>query len=425
MSGIPAGSIVHVGGRTVINRLQDAGLQDPRVPTQTVYETGNDLVVGKVLTEADFRFQLTSWDVSCDLMALLGGKMATMGTQISGADTAGTVYRWENCVPINVTSPWKRDTGAQGGHIQAGVIIPLLYPTALNYRLGVTDNAQMQVTLSSGAYYMAEGYPIEETGAGDGTIKIFTTSEPAQVYRVGGHGATQYQHVWGVLVNNVPQVPGIDYVESGGANPEAAGGMTPVTITFTVAPPAAAVVKWCYFSTVAHAVPQADNLGLTVTPAAVRGRDISILLGAPSTAPQLFGVQTFELNSTVSGRLMRQMGTYDPIGFANTGIDTNGTVTIEPKDVDTLFTALALLMGVDKSEVFGYINQFTFPMTAVIHNPTNPAQIIKSIYVPDAMFQAPGENVRVQQVTQFPIRWESQSGTFREVKGQLPPDGLT
>ena len=51
MSGIPAGSIIHVGGRTVINRLQDAGLQDPRVPTQTVYETGNDLVVGKVLTE--------------------------------------------------------------------------------------------------------------------------------------------------------------------------------------------------------------------------------------------------------------------------------------------------------------------------------------------------------------------------------------
>jgi len=129
MSGIPAGSIIHVGGRTVINRLQDAGLQDPRVPTQTVYETGNDLVVGKVLTEADFRFQLTSWDVSCDLMALLQGKMATMGTQISAADAAGTVYRWENCTNINIMSPWKRDTGSAGGDISAGVIIPTLYPT--------------------------------------------------------------------------------------------------------------------------------------------------------------------------------------------------------------------------------------------------------------------------------------------------------
>src|SRR5947209_17074450 len=119
MTGIPSGSIVHAGGRTVINRLQDAGLQDPRVPTQTVYETGNDLVVGKILTEADFRFQLTSWDVSCDMMALLAGKMSTLGNPISGGDAAGTQYRWENCVPINVMSPWKRDTGSQGGHIAA------------------------------------------------------------------------------------------------------------------------------------------------------------------------------------------------------------------------------------------------------------------------------------------------------------------
>jgi hypothetical protein len=392
------------------------------VPTQTIYETGNNLVVGKVLTEADFRFQLTSWDVSCDLMALLQGEESTMGTQISAADAAGTVYRWENCGFINVTSPWKRDTGTQGGHIEAGVIIPTLYPTQLAYRLGVTENAQMQVTLSSGAYYMGMGYPVEETAAGDGTITAFVTSEAAMVYRVGGHGATQYQYVSGVMVNGIPQIPNIDYTVSGGALPEVVA--TTVTIHFVTPPPAAAVVKYCYFSTVAHSVPQADNLGLTVTPAAVRGRDITLLLGAPSTAPTLFGVQMFELTATVSGNLQRQMGTYDPIGFTNTGIDCNGTITMEPKDIDSLFNALALLMGIDKSEVFGYINLYTFPLTAVIHNPSNPTQIIKSIYIPDCMFQAPGETVRVQQVTQFPIRFESQSGTFREVKGQLPPDGL-
>ena len=422
MSGIPSGSIVHVGGRTVINRLQDAGLQDPRVPTATVYETGNNLVVGKILTEADFRFQLTSWDVSCDLMALLQGEMSTMGTQISAADAAGTIYRWENCGFINVTSPWKRNTGSAGGNIQAGVIIPTLYPTQLAYRLGVTDNAQMQVTLSSGAYYMGMGYPIEESGAGDGTITSFLTSQPAMVYRIGGHGASQYQYVSGVMVNGVPQIPGVDFTVTGGALPEVAA--TAVTLHFTVPPPAAAVVRYCYFSTTAGAIPQVDNLATTVTPAAVRGRDITLLLGTPSTAPTLFGIQTFELTATVSGQLQRQMGTYDPIGFANTGIDCNGTVTMEPKDIPSLFNALALLMGVDVSEVFGYINLYTFPLTAVIHNPANPSQIIKSIYIPDAMFQAPGETVRVQQVTQFPIRFESQSGTFREIKGQLPPDGL-
>src|SRR5437764_11958848 len=115
MSAIPAGSIVHVGGKTAINRLQDAGLQNPRVPTETVRETGNDLVVGKILTEADFRFQLTSWDVSTDLMKLLSGGFAAMGQQLSGADAAGTVYRWEDCEFINVVSPWKSNPGTEGG----------------------------------------------------------------------------------------------------------------------------------------------------------------------------------------------------------------------------------------------------------------------------------------------------------------------
>lgn len=422
MSGIPAGSIVHVGGKTVINRLQDAGLQDPRVPTQTVYETGNNLVVGKILTEADFRFQLTSWDVSTDLMALLNGEFSAMGEQISEADAVGDVYYWENCGFINVMSPWKSNTGTQGGDIEAGVLIPKLYPTQLAYRLGVTDNAQMQVTLATGEFYMAEGYPVEETAVGDGTVMAFVTSEDAMVYRIGGAGSTQYMWVFGVMVNGVPQVPGVDYVESGGAEPEAVGGMTPVTITFTNPPPAGAVVKFAYFSTTAHAIPQADNLDTTVTPAAVRGRDITILLGTPSTAVPLQGVQTFELTATVSGQLQREMGEQNPIGFFNTGIDTNGTVTLEPRDIPTLYSSMAQFLGIDESEVYGYINEYTFPMTAVIHKPGEPQTILKSIYVPDAFFQAPGENARVQQVTQFPIRWESMSGTFREVKGALPAD---
>lgn len=423
MTGIPAGSILHLGGKTVLNRLQDAGLQDPRVPTETVYETGNDLVVGKVLTEADFRFQLTSWDVSTDLMALLGGKTASLGAQLSASDAAGTVYYWENAGFINVTSPWKSDTGTQGGHIQGGVIVPQLFPTSLNYRLGTTENAQQQLQLSCGSYYMSENQPLEETAAGNGTIVAFITSQPASVHRIGGSGSTRYRYVYGVMVNGVPQIEGVDYTVSGGAAPEVAA--TAVTITFAVAPPAASVVRYCYFSTSALAIPQADNLATSVVPAAVRGRDITIIIGTPSVGNLLHGVQSFELAATCSGQLQRELGQTDPIGYLKTGIDTNGTVNLEPKDIDHLYITLATLMNIDKSEVFGHINQFTFKMTVVIHDPTNPANILKSIYVPQAVFQLPGENVRVQQVTQFPLRWEAQNGTFREVKGQLPTDSQT
>lgn len=422
MSGIPAGSIIHVGGKTVLNRLQNVGLQDPRVPTITVYETGNDLVVGKILGEADFRFQMTSWDVSTDLMALLTGETAAaIGDQISAADAVGKEYRWENVGPINLTSPWKSNTGSEGGNIEAGVIVPNLYPTALSYRLGVTDNAEMQVTLASGSYFMSKAMPLEEYAAGDGAITDFVTAHNARVYRVGGAGSNVYQHVFGVFVNGVQQIPGIDYTEAGGANPEAAGGDTPVTITFAVAPPAGAIVKYCYFSDTAAAIPQAMNLDTTVVPAAVRGRDITLLVGDPTNNPlALYGVQSFELQASISGQLQRQMGTQDPIGFATTGVNTTGTVTIEPSSIDKLFQFLAQTMGVDESEVYGYLNQYTFPLTGVIHDPKNPANIIKSIAVDDAFFQTPGENARVQTVTQFPLSWESESGSFREVKGALP-----
>lgn len=420
MSGIPAGAIVHVGGKTVLNRLQTVGLQDPRVPTQTVYETGNNLVVGKILTEADFRFQMTSWDVSTDLMALLCGETAgALGQQVSAADAVGKQYRWENVGAINLTSPWKSNTGSQGGNIAAGVIVPNLFPTALSYRLGVTDNAEMQVTLATGSYFMSEAMPLEEFATADGASVAFATANPARVYRVGGAGSTVYTHIFGVMVNGVQQIPGIDYTETGGADPEAADA--PVTITFAAAPPAGAVVRYCYFSDTAAAIPQAMNLDTTVVPAAVRGRDITLLVGDPSNNPlALYGVQTFELQASVSGQLQRQMGTQDPIGYNVTGVDCTGTVTIEPASIDKLFDFLASTMGVARSEVYGYINQYQFPMTAVIHDPKNPANIIKSICVDDAFFQAPGENARVQTVTQFPITWESESGSFYEVKGALP-----
>jgi hypothetical protein len=427
MSGIPAGAIVHVGGKTVLNRLQNVGLQDPKVPTQIVYETGNNLAVGKILTEADFRFQMTSWDVSTDLMALLTGESATaLGDQISGADDAGTVYKWEDVGAFNLTSPWKSNTGSQGGNIEAGVIIPNLYPTALSYRLGVTDNAEMQVTLASGSYFMAEKMPLEEYATGDGTTAAFQTANTAGTYRIGGAGSTNYMHVFGVMVDGVQQIPGIDYTESGGANADVTD--TKVTITFAVIPGDGAIVKYCYFSDTAAAIPQDDNLPASATlPAAVRGRDITLLVGDPhgtgDDAPlSLYGVQTFELQASVSGSLLRQMGTQDPIGFANTGIDTTGTVTIEPASIEKLFQFMSASMGIAESEVYGYINQFTFPLTAVIHEPGG-SDIIKSIFVPDAFFQAPGENARVQTVTQYPISFESMTGTFHEVKGDLPTVG--
>ena len=414
---IPAGHIITVGGLNVIDRLQDAGLQNPRVPTETIRETGNDLVVGKVLTEAAFTFQLTSWDTSCDMMALLTGKYGTIEANKgpAGADAAGTKYKWENCQFINLACPWARDTGSEGGHIASGVLVPGYYPSALSYKFGVTANAEQTVTLDGGAYYMAEAYPIEEYAVSTG-LASYETSEEARVHRIGGFGSETYRHVFGVTVNGVLMQEGVDYVEEGGSKPAEASKK--VKIKFTTAPTTGAIVKWCYFSDKAHELPQAVHANTTIVPAAVRGRNITILVGPVGEQMQLRGIQSFDLNATHTGTVQREMGTYDPIGYSETGIDANGTIQIEPKEEAALYAALEKLTGVARTEVFGYINEHTVPLEAKIYNPKKPSEILKSIRCTDAKLQIPGTAAKVQQVVSLPLAWESESGTFEEVKGQ-------
>lgn len=466
---IPAGGIVTVAGLNVVDRLQDAGLQDPKVPTETVRETGNDLVVGKVLTEADFSFNMTSWDTNCDMMALLLGKTGAIGESEgpAAADPEGTVYAWENVGFVNVASPWKTDTGTEGGDIGSGVLIPSYFPTAISYKFGVKEMAEQAVTLRGGAYFMNyAGYPIEEIAAGTGSATTFETKEPANVLRIGGHASTEYQHVFGVMVNGEIMLNGVDYVEEGGAIPEALGsawveatvyglnavvseggknylsleagnekhkpvsspthwqpigsGMSKVKIKFLVAPANEAVVRFMYFSVKHHALPQAVHESTIVSPASVRGRDIDILLGKPGETVKLHGVQNITLDATCAGEIQREMGTYDPIGYSTTGTDANGSINLEPQSQEKLYEALSELTGIDKTEVMGYINEFPVPLTIVINNPHERGKILKSLYVPDAIFQPPGTTVKVNTVSQFPISWESLEGTFREVKEGLP-----
>src|SRR5208282_2987340 len=130
---------------------QDAGLQNPKVPTEVIHETGNDLVVGKILTEAEFTFSMTSWDVSCDMMAMLNGKVTkkTAGEGVEGEGIEGPSsedeefenYGWEDCQFINIVCPWASEpTGETGTKITSGVVCPMFYPSALTYKFGVTSN---------------------------------------------------------------------------------------------------------------------------------------------------------------------------------------------------------------------------------------------------------------------------------------------
>ena len=415
---IHAGSILHLGGNNVIDRIQSAGLGDARVPTEVIREVGNREVVDKVPGDPDFTFTLESLDVTDEIEAWLAGQSGTGTGSAAGPGAAnpdGTAYDWLDCKMVNIPSPWKDPATGSAGTVESGHLVPGYYPTRIRYRMGVTDNATVEVELGGGSYYYAEAAPIEEFANGDGSDVTFSTTDPAIGYRKGGAEGTTFRRIFGVIVDGELMIPNVDYTESG---PVDATAQT-VTITFTDAPAVGTRnIKFCYFTSAAKSFPQTVHASTVVKPGAVRGRNICVKIG--SAAVKIGNVQSFELEATVDGEIEREFCNEEPVGRTINGFDCNGSVTVRSKNSDAFFDLLSKATGVARGEVIGFLNTHEEPLRIEIQNPKNPAQILKTLYVSDAIFSIPGTPARVNTPTDFVLSFESRRGSYIAYKGAKP-----
>lgn len=411
---IRAGSILHLSGNNVIDRIQQAGLGNVNLPIETIREVGNREVVDKIPQEPDFTFTMQDLDVSTDIMAWLTG--AAPGGSGSAAapgasDPEGTQYNWLDCIMVNIPSPWKDPTTGSAGVVEAGHLIPGYYPTKVSYSFGVTDNASQTVELAGGAFYYGKGCPREDDFSGNGATKDFESTEAAVHTRRGGAEGSTFRSVFGVIVDGELMTEGVDYEVTGGA--EWPGSKAKVS--FTVAPDNGADIRFAYFSSVTKAFPQSVHASTLTKPGAVRGRNIRVLVDGVRVG----GIQTATLEATVEGEVERELGTEDITGRVVNGTDCNGAVTIRSKNKDAFFSVMKQVTGIDgEKEVFGWFNNNTVKLEIQIENPKNPAQIIKTLLVEDAKFQPPGTPAQVNQATDFAFNYTSVEGTFIEVKGK-------
>lgn len=415
---VHAGTIIHVGGNNVIDRIQSAGLGDVRVANDVVREVGNELIVDKVPQDPSFTFTLQSFDVSAELEALLSGHHAGAG---SGADFAtaaadGTEFKWSECQFINIPSPWKDPVTGSAGTVTAGHLVPGYYPTRIRYQMGVTDAATEEVELSGGSFYYADAAPVEEFKTGDNVTVAFATTDAAVPYRIGGELGSSFKSIFGVIVNGVLQTEGVDYTQSP-SNTSAAGI---ATVTFTVAPGTGADIRFSYFTTVAKSYPQSVHASTVVKPAEVRGRNICVYLGSGGSRQKVGSVQAFELEATVDGDFEREFCNTEIVGYTINGRDCTGSMTVRSKDAASFLSLLSKVTGIATTEVIGWLNTKQIPLEIVIQNPKNPAQTLKTLYVPDAIFQPPGTPARVNTPTDFELRWESATGDYSVFKGAKP-----
>lgn len=415
---VHAGTILHVGGNNVIDRIQSAGLGDVRITNDVIREVGNPAVVDKVPGDPSFTFTIEALDVSTEIEAFITGHIAasTASAGIAAADPDGTEYKWGDCEFVNVTSPWKDPATGSAGVVTAGHLVPGYYPTRISYRFGVTDNATQTVELAGGSFYYADGAPVEQFETGDASTVAFATDSAAIPYRRGGAEGTTFKSIFGVIVDGVLQTEGVDYTQS--PTNTAAPGVA--TVTFTEAPANGADIRFTYFTTAAVSFPEAVHAATVVKPGAVRGRNICVYVWVDGTRTKIGGVQGFELEATVDGDFEREFCNEEIVGYTINGRDTTGTVTVRSKDADAFFVLLEQLTGVDRAEVHGWLHQNAVPLEVEIQNPRNPGAILKTLYVEDAIFQVPGTPARVNAPTDFAMRFESRSGLYSAFKGARP-----
>lgn len=255
---IKAGRILHVANNFVVDRIQTGGPGNLNIPQERVNEVGNYETVAIVRDTPELTFSLDSYNVDTELEALL------TGSADPSADPAGTKYDLAVTKPFDVVSHFKSPDGAFEG--VKGVAIPALTLESASYRFGMKENAGQQFSLRGDSLYYIPGTPYREVFAGTGAQTEFTLAKTALKY--ASAGANLY--VLSVIVDGQRMVPGTDYTSIA------------TKVTFATAPANNAVIAVVYGSATT-ATFETVHQGVSVKPAAIRGRDLDVYFSTEVT----------------------------------------------------------------------------------------------------------------------------------------------
>lgn len=438
---IKGGQILHDVNGYVIDRIQTGGPGQLNIPQEKVYELGNFNAVAIVRDIPDLSFDLESLDVSTEFESILLAQAPGYGTSPNGIDFA-------NSVPIDVISPFKSTNSTYS--IVKGLAVPCLTLERVTYRFGVRQNSVQQFTLRGDSIYYIPGAPHwEEDTYTSGQANNYTYSFPgvtgsptAIVFTEQGQSfCTLAVMLYSSTTGAYKRLFYTDseYTESGTISGHVVtAGHTGFTIPDDDGAYAAYdMVRFVYGSTggdleytqsgysphqsgndAAHKVHQ----GVSVKPAAVRGKDIKVYVGDNSATTQwtLFrGVQTAEVTRSVPLENDEELGNHHYVAQDYTTPDVTGNFGVKPYDAAELWNQISIITGVNALEITGPAITTTVPLKIEILDPEGVAGVLKTIYVPDARFNVPGLAGRANQKLETTFNFTSDGGRLTVYNGSM------
>lgn len=403
---IKSGQILHVAGRGagyLVSRIQNAG-GNLTIPEEKLYELGNYQSVATVRDTPELSFDIESTAVNTDWEALLLGKDPT-------TVVAGQEFDFIHAIPLDVISPFK-DSGGSFNVIR-GVAMPYLSLENLTYRFGVGANATQSATLRGDSIHFIPGSPyVQQFTITAGANQVYTLTNTAILYSELGDSI----YALSVCAKNPTTGAytrlffGTDYTN------------TPTTVTTleNLSTQGYTLLHVTYGSTTVAVYPQSVHPLSTVTPAAIRSRDIDIYLEDQSATPVLIrikGAQDFEATRRVTLDKDEEFGNPHVVSYDYDVAEVSGSFTIKPEDPTYLFNLIAQIANVSTTEISGALTSDPLAMELRIYDPDDHDTLLKTLYVPDARFTVPSMSGTVQQKATYPFAWSSDTGTLLVYNG--------
>lgn len=398
---IKAGQIIHDAYGFVIDRIQTGGSGTLNIPEEKIYELGNFRTVSTIRDTPDLSFDLESFDVSTELEALLTFEDPSTAVNGDGYDLSDNV-------PMDIISPikdaWNNFTASKG------IVVPYLTLESSTYSFQMRGNSTQRHTLRGDSYFYVDGAPYYEEFDGDGSTTVFNLAHTAQVHNYQGEA----RYALGVCVTDDDKSSRRLFLGDDFTNTS-----TSVTLTDGDLAPNGSTIKVVYGSATAASYPQTVHQGVSVKPAALRGKDIDIYVGDTAATPTFTrwsSVQSAEVNFRLTLDKDEEFGNAQYVAQDHDVPEVSGSITIRPRDTDDLWEKVYQVANVTPGEVAGPLTSVGLPVEIRLSDPDTGTRL-KTLYISDARFTVPAIQGRVQQKTEVQFTWSSDGGNLVVYKG--------
>ncbi len=397
---IKAGNILHDANGYVLDRIQSGGPGNINIPEEKIYELGNWSTVATVRDIPELSFDLESFDMSCEMEAILTGQDPT-------AVSDGDEFDFADSLPLDIISPFKSQTGAY--NIVRGVAIPYLTLERVTYRFGLRQNSTQQFTFRGDTINYIPGSPYyqEFTNVGAST---YSFSNTAIEYVESG------ESIYALCVTAVNRTTNVykrlflgdDYTNTstGFTTLAALGDYTTLCVT--------------YGSATAATYSAAVHQGVAVKPAAIRGKDIDVYVGTSGATPTFSrwtSVQSVEVSRSVNLENDEEFGNNHYVNSDYDTAEVTGSITLKPQDPAELWDRIAEIADVATNKIVGPYTSTFLPVEIRVSDP-DTGDVLKTLYIPDARFTIPSFQGRVQTKLETTFSFNSDGGTLLVYRGE-------